>query len=80
MYHYKEVAVNGEVMRKRRTLASERTLNGLGLHSGKPVTVRLVPAAADSGIVFVRSDLGGVRIPALPRRFMADSNSPTLTS
>lgn len=52
-------------MRNRRTLASERHLEGVGLHSGASVRVRLLPAPPDSGIVFVRADLGGVRIPAL---------------
>ncbi len=52
-------------MRNRRTLASERLLEGVGLHSGTPVRARLLPAQPESGIVFVRSDLGGVRIPAL---------------
>jgi UDP-3-O-[3-hydroxymyristoyl] N-acetylglucosamine deacetylase len=51
-------------MRKRRTLAGERVLSGIGLHSGAPVAMRLRPAAAGSGIVFVRTDLGGMRIPA----------------
>lgn len=37
---------------------------GTGLHSGKPVSLRLEPAPAGVGIVFVRADLGGVRVPA----------------
>ncbi len=52
-------------MKKRRTLASERVIEGVGLHSGVPVRLRLRPAGAHSGIVFVRADLGGMRIPAL---------------
>ena len=40
-------------------------MRGRGLHSGAEVRVRLVPTAAESGIVFVRTDLGGTRIPAL---------------
>ena len=52
-------------MKKRRTLASPWALSGVGLHSGRPVHMRLVPAPAGSGIVFVRTDLGGTRIPAL---------------
>lgn len=51
-------------MRKRRTLAGERTLSGCGLHSGTRVNLTLRPAPAGSGIVFVRADLGGARIPA----------------
>lgn len=52
-------------MKKRRTLASLWALSGIGLHSGEPVNMRLRPAPAGSGIVFVRTDLGGRRIPAL---------------
>jgi len=52
-------------MIRRRTLASERSLSGIGLHSGETVHLRFVPAPAETGIVFVRSDLGGAKIPAL---------------
>ncbi|MGH9390085.1 MAG: UDP-3-O-acyl-N-acetylglucosamine deacetylase [Vicinamibacteria bacterium] len=38
------------------TLASEVEIEGLGLHSGRPVRLRFRPAAADSGLVFVRTD------------------------
>jgi UDP-3-O-[3-hydroxymyristoyl] N-acetylglucosamine deacetylase len=52
------------------TYFSERTLRraiscaGIGLHSGRKVTLSLRPAAAGSGIRFRRSDLGGVEVPA----------------
>jgi len=65
LYHDGDDAVNGAPMIKRRTLASERVIEGVGLHSGLPVRVRLRPAPPNSGIVFVRADLGGIRIPAL---------------
>jgi UDP-3-O-[3-hydroxymyristoyl] N-acetylglucosamine deacetylase len=48
----------------RQTLASDVTLQGIGLHSGQRVRMRLVPAEAETGIVFVRTDEGGTRIPA----------------
>jgi UDP-3-O-[3-hydroxymyristoyl] N-acetylglucosamine deacetylase len=51
-------------MQKRQTLASAVTIDGVGLHSGRPVRMRLVPAPAGTGIVFVREDAGGVEIPA----------------
>jgi UDP-3-O-[3-hydroxymyristoyl] N-acetylglucosamine deacetylase len=65
LYHDGDDAVNGESMNKRRTLASEWVLTGVGLHSGEPVRMSLRPAPANSGIVFVRKDLGGIRIPAI---------------
>src|SRR5215472_14197155 len=46
------------------TTASKRTLKtrigcrGVGLHSGQRVTMRLLPAAPDAGIVFRRVDAG----------------------
>ncbi len=51
-------------MMRRRTLASQISLRGIGLHSGQPAVMHLVPAEAGTGIVFVRSDAGGVKIPA----------------
>lgn len=51
-------------MKKRRTLARAVSLEGIGLHSGAAVHLRLVPAPAETGIVFVRTDLGNARIPA----------------
>jgi len=37
---------------------------GIGLHSGRKVTLSLKPAPADTGIQFRRTDLGGLVIPA----------------
>jgi UDP-3-O-[3-hydroxymyristoyl] N-acetylglucosamine deacetylase len=39
----------------------------VGLHSGAPVTLRLMPAPAGSGIVFRRTDLDNFEIPATGR-------------
>ncbi|MBV8976454.1 MAG: UDP-3-O-[3-hydroxymyristoyl] N-acetylglucosamine deacetylase [Alphaproteobacteria bacterium] len=47
----------------RRTLATEITAAGTALHAGTAVRMTLAPAAAGSGIMFRRSDLG-VDIPA----------------
>jgi UDP-3-O-[3-hydroxymyristoyl] N-acetylglucosamine deacetylase len=38
--------------------------SGVGLHSGVPVNLRILPAPASTGIVFVRTDLDGFAIPA----------------
>lgn len=50
----------------QHTLKQAIEINGIGLHSGKPVHMRLVPAPADHGIVFVRTDMKSGRniIPA----------------
>jgi UDP-3-O-[3-hydroxymyristoyl] N-acetylglucosamine deacetylase len=47
----------------QRTVAKRVSCTGVGLHSGRPATLTLAPAAADSGVTFVRMDLG-VEIPA----------------
>ena len=36
----------------------------MGLHSGRKVNLRLLPGAPDTGILFRRTDLGGMEIPA----------------
>ena len=53
-----------DLMHKQRTLRRPISCAGIGLHSGKKVTLSLKPAAADSGIRFRRSDLGGQEVPA----------------
>ena len=41
----------------QRTIAEKISCTGIGLHSGEPVQLTLHPARADSGVVFVRTDL-----------------------
>ena len=41
------------------TIAAPVSYTGVGLHSGKDVTMKLQPAEADTGIVFTRVDLPG---------------------
>ncbi|HXK09014.1 MAG TPA: UDP-3-O-acyl-N-acetylglucosamine deacetylase [Vicinamibacteria bacterium] len=50
-------------MSYRRTLRREVGCTGIGLHSGRPVRLRLLPAPAEHGIRFARTDVG-VEIPA----------------
>lgn len=51
-------------MRLQTTLARPVRVAGVALHSGRHVTAILRPAEPDSGIVFLRSDMGA-RIPAI---------------
>lgn len=44
-------------MLPQRTLAQTIELTGVGLHSGRPVQLRLCPAPPGHGLVFVRTDL-----------------------
>ena len=41
----------------QRTLAKDVKVTGIGLHSGKKVTMKLVPQEADFGIQFIRTDI-----------------------
>jgi len=51
-------------MHAQLTLRRQISCAGIGLHSGNKVTLSLKPAAADTGIRFRRSDLGGQEVPA----------------
>lgn len=46
-------------MEKQVTLAADVTYSGIGLHSGKDVTMTLRPGKPGTGIVFIRTDLPG---------------------
>jgi len=59
---YQLAAVEGV---SRCTLKAAIDCVGKGLHSGQDVWLKLVPAPVGAGVNFVRTDLGGVRIPAL---------------
>jgi UDP-3-O-[3-hydroxymyristoyl] N-acetylglucosamine deacetylase len=61
-----------------QTIRSEVEFSGIGLHSGAPVSIRLVPAPAGSGIVFRRTDLDGFEIPATGRNVAKVSYATSL--
>jgi UDP-3-O-[3-hydroxymyristoyl] N-acetylglucosamine deacetylase/3-hydroxyacyl-[acyl-carrier-protein] dehydratase len=42
---------------QQRTIAKDVFLNGLGIHTGEPVSVRVLPAPPNAGIAFIRTDL-----------------------
>ena len=51
-------------MRFETTVQRPVEASGVGLHSGVPVNIRILPAPASTGIVFVRTDLENFPIPA----------------
>lgn len=53
-------------MDRQRTLARPVTCRGVGVHSGRPARLTLLPAEPGTGVVFVRADLPGR--PAIPAR------------
>ncbi len=51
-------------MRFETTVQRGAEATGVGLHSGVPVSIRILPAPVSTGIVFVRTDLDNFAIPA----------------
>ena len=44
---------------KQKTIAREVVISGIGLHTGKQVSMTFKPAPVDNGYTFVRADLEG---------------------
>jgi len=61
-----------------RTVATPVEFSGVGLHSGAPVSMRLLPAPAGSGIVFRRTDLDNFEIAAIGRNVARVSYATSL--
>ena len=61
-----------------QTIAGSLEFAGVGLHSGAPVAMRLLPAPAGSGIVFRRTDLDNFEIPAIGRNVAKVSYATSL--
>ncbi len=51
----------------QRTLKSSVSCTSVGVHSGEDITITLKPAAVNSGVVFVRTDVDGDRV--IPARW-----------
>ena len=52
-------------MTYEQTIRAAVACNGVGLHSGAPVSMRILPATSGTGIVFRRIDLDGFEIEAV---------------
>ena len=68
----------GQTAQHEQTIAAPIEFAGMGLHSGAPVTMRLLPAPAGSGIVFRRTDLDNFEIPATGRNVAKVSYATSL--
>jgi len=62
----------------QHTIASAVRTSGIGLHTGVPVNLRLLPAPANAGIVFRRTDLEGFAIEARARNVARVSYATSL--
>lgn len=65
---------------KQRTISSEITIEGAGLHTGKKATLTFRPAPAGTGIVFRRTDLPGTPEVKADCDFVSDTNRGTSLS
>src|ERR1700755_687000 len=61
-----------------QTIAGSIAFSGIGLHSGAPVQLRLLPATAGTGIVFRRTDLDNFEIQAIGRNVAKVSYATSL--
>lgn len=52
---------NGGITAAQKTLKRSITGSGIGLHTGRELSLTLRPAGADAGIIFVRTDVSAVR-------------------
>jgi UDP-3-O-[3-hydroxymyristoyl] N-acetylglucosamine deacetylase len=68
------------LMTFQRTLRRTVYCAGIGVHSGHKVTLTLKPAPADTGLVFRRTDLGGLEIPAHVSHVAGTSYATVLAS
>lgn len=61
-----------------QTVRTPVECQGVGLHSGEPVTLRILPAPAGTGIVFRRVDLDGFEVEAIGRNVARVSYATSL--
>lgn len=61
-----------------QTIGAVIEFSGVGLHSGAPVSMRMLPAPAGSGIVFRRTDLENFEIAAIGRNVAKVSYATSL--
>ncbi len=63
---------------QEQTIRSTVECSGVGLHSGAPVTLRMLPAPANTGIIFRRVDLDGFEVEATGRNVARVSYATSL--
>jgi len=62
----------------QNTIAASVRATGIGLHTGVPVNIRLLPASSNRGIIFRRIDLNGFEIEAQARNVARVSYATSL--
>jgi UDP-3-O-[3-hydroxymyristoyl] N-acetylglucosamine deacetylase len=66
------------VLTREQTIRASVECSGVGLHSGAPVTLRILPATTGTGIVFRRTDLDGFEVEAVSRNVARVSYATSL--
>src|SRR6267154_2002670 len=69
---------NSYFLTQEQTIRAATECSGIGLHSGAPVSVRILPAPPGTGIVFRRTDLDGFEIEAVSRNVARVSYATSL--
>jgi len=69
-----------DIVKNRKTLKNDVLIKGIGLHSGKQVNLRLIPAESGTGLVFIpnTSSFKKFRIPVGLEYVVDTSNAVTL--
>jgi UDP-3-O-[3-hydroxymyristoyl] N-acetylglucosamine deacetylase len=65
-------------LKQEQTVRSAVTCSGVGLHSGAPVNLRILPAPPGSGVVFRRTDLDDFDVEAISRNVARVSYATSL--
>ena len=63
---------------QEQTIRAAAECSGIGLHSGAPVSIRILPAQPGTGIVFRRTDLDGFQVEAVSRNVARVSYATSL--
>jgi UDP-3-O-[3-hydroxymyristoyl] N-acetylglucosamine deacetylase len=78
VYCFTEVMSLFDAVHYEHTISAPLEFHGIGLHSGAPVCMRLLPAPAGTGVVFRRTDLEGFEIAATGRNVAKVSYATSL--
>src|SRR6267154_2634769 len=70
--------IDKPILTQEQTFRSAVECSGIGLHSGAPVSVRILPASPGTGIVFRRTDLDNFEIEAVSRNVARVSYATSL--
>ena len=72
--------MSANIQEFQHTIAKEVSYSGIGLHSGKDVLITLKPAAVNTGVTFIRTDIPGKpEIRALAEKGSATVKATTLS-